>query len=308
MSRHTLPPDMTDAEPRDCLRRFLFEQHQVRGELIHLNRSVETALSTHAYDAVTAALLGEALGAVALLTSILKFKGRLTLQLQSDGPLRLLVAQCSHHLHVRGLAQGDVPADAASALSELTTNGRVVMTIEPEEGQRYQGIVPLEGDSLAGCLESYFERSEQLPTRLWLHAVKGNVFGMLLQKLPGEGAAASGARVDQDAWNRLTLLADTLAEEEMHGLSDEQILHRLFHEEDVRVFDREPVMFRCSCSRERVGAALRGIGRADAEALIAEQGTISTTCEFCNRSYEFDRVDVGALFEPSAGDASSTQH
>lgn len=297
------------AGARDSLRRFLFEKHQVRGELIHLNSSVQTALANHPYDEITAALLGESLAAVALLTSILKFEGRLTLQLQSDGPLRLLVAQCSHHLHVRGLAQGELPENHDARLASLAANGRVVMTIEPDEGQRYQGIVPLEGDTLAGCLENYFARSEQLPTRLWLHAAQGEVFGMLLQKLPEERGATP---VDADAWNRLTMLADTLEEKEMHTLADEQILHRLFHEEDVRVFDREPVSFRCTCSRERVGDALRGIGREEAESLVLEQGKVSTTCEFCNRLYEFDGVDVAALFEPNvpptAGDPSSTQH
>lgn len=292
---------------RDSLHRFVFEKHNVRGELVHLNRSVQTALATHPYDQVTAAILGEALGAVALLTSILKFKGRLTLQLQSEGPLRLLVAQCSDSLHVRGLAHGDVAPGTDASLQTLAVKGRVVMTIEPDEGQRYQGIVPLEGDSLSACLESYFERSEQLPTRIWLNAVSGEVFGMLLQKLPDD-AATDRAGNDDDAWNRLTLLADTLTADEMHALDDEQILHRLFHEEDVRLFGREPVSFRCSCDRERVGDALRGLGREDAEALVKEQGAISTTCEFCNRLYEFDPVDVAGLFKVTTDDASSTQH
>lgn len=287
------------------MRRFLFERHQVRGELVHLNRSVETALSTHAYDGVTAALLGESLAAVSLLTAILKFEGRLTLQLQSDGPLRLLVAQCSHHLHVRGLAHSDLEEDSVLSrdLSSLAANGRVVMTIEPQKGQRYQGIVPLEGRRLSDCLENYFARSEQLPTRLWLKSMDDGVFGMLLQQLPEHDAVA-----DSDAWNRLTMLADTLEPKEMATLSDEAILHRLYHEEDVRLFDREPVSFKCSCSRARVADALRGLGRAEADSIVEERGHIATTCEFCNRQYQFDSVDVAALFASGTGHASATQH
>ena len=293
---------------RDSLRRFLFERHQVRGELVHLNKSFEMALANHPYAASTARVLGQSLGAVALLTSILKFEGRLTLQLQSEGPLRLLVAQCTHLLNLRGLAHADELEAASDSLQEQMQDGRVVMTIEPTRGQRYQGIVPLEGDSLASCLERYFERSEQLPTRMWLFASATGVFGMLLQKLPAEADAASDVAVDDDAWNRLTMLADTLSEEEMLSLSDEQIVHRLFHEEDVRLFDREPVSFRCSCSRERIADALRGLGSDEVNAIIAEQNEIATTCEFCNKRYVFDSVDAAALFQDAASGASPTQH
>ncbi|MFK7886587.1 MAG: Hsp33 family molecular chaperone HslO [Gammaproteobacteria bacterium] len=297
--------------PRDCLRRFLFERHQVRGELVHLNKSFEMALANHPYAAHTASMLGQSLGAVALLTSILKFEGRLTLQLQSDGPLRLLVAQCTHLMNLRGLAQADEDGGASDSLQDQMADGRVVITIEPERGQRYQGIVPLEGDTLSACLELYFERSEQLPTRLWLFANAHSVFGMLLQKLPQEAAKATPPDVaapDDDAWNRLTMLADTLSVEEIQTLSDEQILHRLFHEEDVRLFDREPVSFRCSCSRERIADALRGLGAQEVDAIIEEQNEIATTCEFCNKRYVFDSVDAAALFQDAASGNSSTAH
>ena len=293
----------------DSLRRFVFERHNIRGELVHLNASWGAVLERHAYLPVVRELLGESLGASVLLTSTLKFDGSLTLQLQSDGALSLLVAQCTSRRTIRGLAhlRDDVPAPADFAA--LTRAGRLAITIEPHDGRRrYQGIVPLEGASMAACVEHYFARSEQLPTRLWLAANDDAVVGMLLQVLPEDTRTAAAHAGDEDAWNRVCTLADTLTRGELLALDDQQILHRLFHEEDVRLFDREPISFRCSCSRERISAALRGLGRSEIDGIIAEQGMISTTCEFCNRRYSFDSVDAAGLFAVPPAPPSDTQH
>jgi molecular chaperone Hsp33 len=306
---------------RDCLHRFVFDQHNVRGELVHLNASFEAALANHPYDDASRRVLGHALAAAALLTSILKFDGKLTLQLQGEGSLRLLVAQCTSRLTLRGLVHMDDGVAADAGLGEIAGNGRLVITIEPRKGQRYQGIVPLEGDSVAACLEQYFARSEQLPTRLWLACDENSVVGMMLQKMPDEPGAQIAARAttpaagaapplagDPDAWNRLTLLAGTITDDELLSLADVQILHRLFHEEDVRLFDRDPVSFRCTCSRARIAEALQRLGETDLEDILRERGKVSTTCEFCNKRYVFDGVDVAALFQKAASRPSDTQH
>ena len=293
---------------RDSLYRFVFEQHDVRGELVHLDASFAAALSNHPYTPLGRRVLGHALAAVALLTSILKFDGRLTMQLQGEGAVRLLVAQCTSQLALRGLVHVDEGADNEVGLSDLAGKGRLAITIEPDEGQRYQGIVPLQGATLATCLEAYFERSEQLPTRLWIAASENAVVGMMLQRLPEGNSGPRSSTRDEDAWNRLTTLASTITDEELLTLANQDILHRLFHEEDVRLFERDPVSFRCSCSRERFSDALRGLGLPEVTAIVREEGDVSTTCEFCNKSYVFDSVDVAALFQDATGGPSTTEH
>jgi molecular chaperone Hsp33 len=275
------------------LSRFVFENFPVRGELVHLNASWRAMLESQEYPAPVRRLLGEAAAAAVLLASILKFKGQLTLQIHGTGPLTLLVAQCTADLHIRGTAkwaEGDLP----DSLAGLTGGGRLAITIETgKEGERYQGIVAADGDTLAACLEGYFENSEQLPTRLWLAANEDGAAGMLLQQLPGRAAREEDAG---DDWQRAQLLADTLSEGELMGLDDEEVLRRLFHEDRLRLFDPSPVAFRCSCSRERVESALRLLGRGELEDLAEADGSVEVRCEFCGRSYPLDPVDLEQLF------------
>jgi molecular chaperone Hsp33 len=277
---------------KDSLSRFVFENFPVRGELVHLNASWQAMLECHEYPAPVRRLLGEAAAAAVLLASILKFKGQLTLQIHGNGPLTLLVAQCSADLHIRGMAKwadGDFP----ESLAGLTGDGRLAITIETgNDGERYQGIVAAEGDTLAACLEGYFENSEQLPTRLWLAADQNSAAGMLLQQLPGRAAAEEAA----DDWRRAQLLADTLSERELMGLDNVEVLRRLFHEDQLRLFDPSPVAFRCSCSRERVDSALRLLGRGELDDLAEADGSVEVRCEFCGRSYPLDPVDLEQLF------------
>lgn len=284
---------------KDSLSRFVFENFPVRGELVHLNASWQAMLECHEYPAPVRRLLGEAAAAAVLLASILKFKGQLTLQIHGKGPLTLLVAQCSADLHVRGMAKwedGDLP----ESLAGLTGDGRLAITIETgTDGERYQGIVAAEGDTLAACLEGYFENSEQLPTRLWLAADQNSAAGMLLQQLPGRAAAEDAA----DDWRRAQLLADTLSEGELMGLDNVEVLRRLFHEDELRLFDPSPVAFRCSCSRERVDSALRLLGRGELDELAEADGSVEVRCEFCGRSYPLDPVDLEQLFAASESPA-----
>ncbi len=243
-----------------------------------------------------AQLLGELLAAAALLCGTLKFEGLLVLQARSSGPIPLLMVECSSEREVRGIARYEEAEITASAsLSELMPDGVLALTIDPRHGQRYQGIVPLEGANLAECLSGYFATSEQLPTRFWLNADGRRARGLLLQQLPPSRIKDAQAR--QDSWEHVVTLADTLTAEELLGLDNEVILHRLFHEEKVRLFDEQPVAFSCSCSRDRAANALISMGQPDVESLLDEQdGQIRVDCQFCNEQQVFDAADIAQIF------------
>ncbi|APQ12210.1 Hsp33 family molecular chaperone [Pseudomonas oryzihabitans] len=280
----------------DFTQRFLFDETDVRGELATLDRSYAEVLAKHPYPEPVAQLLGEMLAAAALLCGTLKFEGLLVLQARSSGPIPLLMVECSSEREVRGIARYEEEAISASAsLGELMPDGILALTIDPRHGQRYQGIVPLEGANLAECLSGYFATSEQLPTRFWLNADGRRARGLLLQQLPP--ARIKDAQARQDSWEHVVTLADTLTAEELLGLDNEVILHRLFHEETVRLFDEQDVAFNCSCSRDRAANALVSMGRPEVETLLDEQqGKIRVDCQFCNEQQVFDAADIAQIF------------
>lgn len=275
---------------QDQFQRFIFEHSQIRGAWVQLADSYSDIASQAPYPLSVRQMLGESLVASVLMSSTLKFEGTLSLQAQGEGPLRTLMAECSHDRHIRGLARFDAPAAAESGLNALLGQGRMAITITPNKGQRYQGVVPREHDALAECLEDYFQRSEQIDTRLFLIADEQRSAGLLLQRLPGS------TETDNDLWERVSQLAATVTEEELLSLDSETILHRLFHEEEVRVFDSEPVAFRCSCSRERTLGALESIGKEECYSILEEQGSIDMDCQFCHAHYQFNRNDIDHLF------------
>jgi molecular chaperone Hsp33 len=287
-----------DMSEHDTLRRFIFERLPVQGRHVHLDASWRAALERQDYPAPVRALLGEAMAAAVLLSATLKFDGSITLQIQGTGPVHLLVVQCTSDLNLRGLARWNGGLDGL-AFRDMVGDGRLVMTIEQKnKTERYQSIVPLEGETLSSSLESYFARSEQLATRLWLTAGDASASGMLLQMMPDKQG-------DADAWQHVTVLSDTLKQGELAGLSAQEILHRLYNEDDVRLFDGAPVAFRCQCSRERIEDTLRGLGHDEVQSILKEQGRVDVDCEFCGRRYSFDLVDVESLFSgpfhPSGG-------
>jgi molecular chaperone Hsp33 len=293
---------------RDTLHRFLFDHFPIRGHLVHLDAAWRALIEHRQYPDAIRETLGEAVVASLLLAATIKFDGVLSLQLQGDGPMHLLLAQCTSGLGVRGLARYREGAGGGQKINELIGDGNLTVTLETDEGaQRYQGIVPIEGERLADSLQAYFQNSEQLPTRLWLHADAHGASGMLLQKLPGSSSLpAADAALIEDAWRRVQLIADTLTPEELRTLAEAEILHRLFSEDDLRLFEPAPVYFRCRCSRERVAGMLQGLGEAETRGVIAERGKVEVHCDFCNRAYVFDAVDVEQLFKaPVAGDGGS---
>jgi molecular chaperone Hsp33 len=286
---------------KDQLRRFVFEGAGVRGAVVHLDASWQAVLDRHPYPPAVQPPLGQVLAAVVLLSSTIKFEGALILQVEAQGPLRTLVAQATDRRTLRGLARWEGEVPQGSGLHETFGAGRVVLTASAPGGERYQGVVALEGASLSAALETYFAQSEQLPTRLWLAADGSRATGLLLQRLPATS-------VEDDTWPRAVLLADTLRDADLLGLSAEPLLYRLFHEERVRLFEPEPVSFRCGCSRERIEGLLRSLGRDEVYSVLAEQGVVEVTCEFCNRVYRVDAIDAAALFLEPGGRPSSTRH
>jgi molecular chaperone Hsp33 len=306
---------------RDCLHRFLFEHYPIRGHIVHLDAAWRALLEHREYPVVVRDALGEAAAAAILLAATLKFEGTLSLELRGKGPMHLMLAQCSSDLGVRAVARYRDGVEEPGLLS-LSGAGNLTVTLENDDlSQRYQGVVPLESNRLTDCLEDYFQNSEQLPTRLWLHADERGVSGMLLQRLPDDaiaGRAAAVAGVPQavssheeieDAWRRAQLMADTLKPGELRSLTDKQILQRVFAEDDVRMFESTPVFFRCRCSRERVIGMLRSLGADEIRSILAERGNVEVRCDFCNRAYQFDSVDVEHLLSPgSHAERSGSTH
>jgi molecular chaperone Hsp33 len=276
----------------DSLRRFLFEHASIRGEIVHLDATWQSVIERHNYPPVLRDLMGELCAATVLLAATLKLQGSMVLQIHGKGAVKLLVVECTGDMELRATAkwEGDLSGD--STLQALVGDGRFVITLDPKDGnQAYQGIVALEGKSIAEILQNYMTLSEQLETRLWLAADGKHAGGMLLQKLPEKEELQ-----DEDPWDRAVLIADTLKSEELLNVPAAELVHLLYHEEDIRLFDAQVVVFRCKCSRENVARMLRMLGREEVNAIIAERGDVEVHCEFCNQRYVFDRVDADAVF------------
>lgn len=279
----------------DYRQRFTFEQQPIRGEICQLASVYQRVLKQHDYPPLLQVWLGEMLAAVSLLSSTIKFDGSLIVQIQGQGPLWLLVGESDPKGGLRAYARWDEEArdrfaDSEGDLRDYCQGGLMVITIDPGPGmERYQGIVQLE-QSLAASLEHYFMQSEQLLTRLWLAAdlAAAGAAGLLLQRLPE-------LHGDMDDWVRVGLLADTLSSEELLDCDSKTLLHRLYHEDDLRLFTPQPVYFACHCSRERVERMLRSLGEAELQDILQQQGQVEVTCEYCQTPYHFDSVDVAEL-------------
>ncbi len=279
----------------DTLQRFIFKDQPIRGEWVQLDESWREILKRRAYPAIVQQALGEMVAASVLLAATVKMEGRLVLQIKSSGPVSLMMVECTSDHNVRALAQWDNAAlkdelDWQSLIGE----GHLAITIETVAAKTpYQGIVSLEGDSLATVIETYFKQSEQLETRLWLSADSEHAGGLLLQQLPGD---AEQAEQERDTWETSVQLADTVKDIELRELDVETLLYRLFNEYNVQLLTSDDVRFYCSCSSERVAATLRMLGREEIEGLLAEHESVEVDCEFCNQHYHFDAVDVAKIF------------
>lgn len=275
---------------QDLLHPFIFENSAVRGNCVHLDQSLYNVLEHQHLSPALKKVIGEFTAASVLLTSTLKMQGKLILQLQSKGALQLLVVECTSGLDIRATAKvnGELPGDA---LSRWLAQGQLVITLMPEDGEPYQGIVPLEGDNIASMLENYMLRSQQIETRLWLTAEDDRAAGLLVQKLPEQ------QEHDLDAWNRVQHLAGTITDEELLNLDTATLLQRLFVEEDLRLFDGRDVRAFCSCSQANVTNMLQMLGLAEVRSILDEQGSVQIQCDFCNKQYVVDEQEALALFD-----------
>lgn len=282
---------------QDQMHRYLFENYAVRGELVTVSDTWREIINGHDYPLPVQKVLGELLVATSLLTATLKFDGDITVQLQGDGPLNLAVINGNNRQEMRGVArmQGEIAPE--STLKEMVGNGYLVITISPAAGERYQGVVGLEGETLAECLEDYFMRSEQLPTRLFIRTGETDgvpgAGGILLQVLPAQDA-------NPDDFSHLATLTETIKTEELLGLPAHDVLWRLYNQEEVTIYDPQDVCFHCTCSHERCGEVLATLPDEEVDQILSEDGKIDMHCDYCGSNYSYDAVDIAAIRKGSA--------
>ena len=287
----------SDNKQQDTRVRFLFEDAPVRGAWVRLHHSLHAMPAFVSASHAGKVLLGESVTAAALLSANIKLQGRLAIQARGEGALRLLVAESSQSAGVRGVIELDDHTENTLALRELLGDGYLAVTLLPDVGESYQGIVPLQGARLQDCLATYFQQSEQLETALWLASNGETAAGLLLQAMPG-------VQDDRAGWQHVHALASTISDEELLSLSCEQLLHRLYRQETVRVFDAEPVQLQCSCNTKRSAAALATLGREDLLRLFQETPVVKVDCHFCGKIYQYSERDLDKIL----GEISPTLH
>ncbi|MEN3979321.1 Hsp33 family molecular chaperone HslO [Acinetobacter sp. CWB-B33] len=284
----------------DLRQRFFIENSPVRGEIVHLEEALQTILAQRSYAPAVQILLGEMLSATALLASTLKIKGRISLQIQASGTFKWGMAECNHLGEVRALADYEedphfLQAEDSSTVLKTLQNPVLFINIEPEHGERYQGIVPLDQPTLAGCLMQYYDLSAQIPTRIVLASTAQRAGGLLIQLLP-RNSEDEQRMVDEDLWPRITMLTETLKTEELTELDSNEILYRLYNEEEVRLPEVEKLHFGCTCSKERCATALIQIGAPAVRETLEHQNPITMDCQFCNTQYTFTAEEALGLF------------
>lgn len=269
--------------PTDQLSRYTFNDHDVRGELVQLTSSYQTLIRGHDYPAPVQEVLGHLMAAVSLLTATLKFEGQIAVQLQGDGPLNFVAVNGNHKQELRGIARLRSELDHTD-LRSMIGKGQLIITLTPDSGERYQGVVSGNAGSIAEMLENYFEQSEQLHTKVWLHADGEHAAGMLLQRLPSSGQDLTG-------FDHLATLTDTITAKELYTVPAEELLHRLYHEETVHLYPTQPVNFVCGCSREKTLNALASVTPEELHDILDKEGEIVMTCDYCLAEYVFKPSD-----------------
>jgi molecular chaperone Hsp33 len=283
----------------DSLQRFMFEHASIRGEIVHLETSYQTILSQHPYPPMVKYLLGEALMSCALLTGSIQFEGEISLQFHGDARLPLLLIQCDHHLNIRGYAKYQADHEA-EAYAHAFLEGKMTLNINQyNQTESYQSVVPLQSTSMAENLMHYFAQSEQIATRVWLATDESRAAGMLLQLMPTENTQER-----EQFWEYAVELGETIKEEELLNLDNETILHRLYHETELRLYPARTIHFRCRCSLEKMKQVLAIVGEKELLSLLKEKGQVDVNCDFCNKHYTFDPIDITLLFKTYTPDAS----
>lgn len=276
----------------DVLNRYLFDDFHVRGELVQLTSSYQSIIKNHQYPQGVRQLLGELLATTCLLTATLKFEGEITVQIQGDGPVGYMAVNGDNQQKMRGIARLQDKDTTAQGVFDLIGKGTMVITIRPEQGEAYQGVVALEHDTLAACMEHYFEVSEQIATKIWLFHDDENlrVAGSLVQLLPdGDGSIENKDQQHHD-FEHICQLTNTIKSEEIFTLEAQALLYRLYHQEKVSLFDPQQVSYQCGCSEGKCLAAISQVEASELKSILAEQGKVSMTCDYCLTTYDFDEL------------------
>ena len=285
----------------DSLQRFSFEQTPVRGEIVHLDAAWRAVIEKRDYPPVVRTLLGDLTTVAVLLSASIRFSGSLTMQIKGNGPVSLLVVECTTDRTIRALAHWD-GAVLPSATDELVGKACLVMTLDPKEGkERYQAIVDFNGKTVAEALEDYLLRSDNLCTRIWIANDNRQAAGILLRKDTHDD-------YNEDFWQQAVSTCTNITRNELLRLPVNELMSRFYSESGIRVFRTEPISFQCSCSNERVGNVIRLLGQREIMEVLAEQGIMHIECEFCGQGYEFDSVDVMQIFCSDSHQPSSTLH
>lgn len=288
---------------KDLLQRFIFENEPVRGEYVKLENSFQAVLSQHDYPPAVRQILGECLCAASLLSAIIKFEGRLTVQFRGKGRLKLLLAQCDSKNHLRGLAKYDGDLSYDELMSAFQEGILMIMLDSGTKGQRYQGVVEWQGNSLAESIQGYFRNSEQLATKIWLKSDETCAVGFLLQVIPvSENATRELEReIVNPSWYRIIKQTEAADINLLMSAPYPEFLTQLYPDETIRVFAASSIEFFCGCTRKRGEEAIELLGCDEAEEEIKDKQCIAVTCDFCNKEYLFDRADVEAIFDKNRG-------
>ena len=286
----------------DLIHRFLLENLNVRGEWVKLSKSWKDIQKTSDYPPAVCRVLGEAVAAISLFADTMKFNGSIILQTNDTYPVTMMVVQATCDGQLRAMARWEGELNDDALFSELFGEGTLAITLEPDgEGERYQSLIALEPDSLSSTLSHYFQQSEQLSTEVWLYANQETAVGLLLQNLPSEESNTAN-------WNHAVTLARTISDEELLDLNVIDLLHRLYHNEDCRLFDANSLKFECSCSVDKIHTMILSLGKSEVDSIIKEHETVEVTCEFCNQKYSLDSIDVEKLFTKSLQPGSDKIH
>lgn len=281
----------------NAVQRFLFKEHDIRGQHIQLNQSWQSMIQDRHYPPAVTALLGELTAIATLMAGNMKHEGRITMQVQGTGPISLLVVDVTHDLKIRGMAKTNQEIEQQETLNELLGDGQILVTLENTQTQHhFQSYVPREGNSVAEAFETFLSQSEQLPSKLWLSADEQSLGGIIIQKMPNTEVVEH----DEDAWDRIMHLTSTVTNEELTQIAAEDLIHRLFHEELVELFEGQDVAYECPQDIEKIKAMLISLGEEEVRNLLEEQGEIVIHNEMCNFHARFNKTDIDALFTPES--------
>ena len=281
----------------NAVQRFLFKEHDIRGQHIQLNQSWQSMIQDRHYPPAVTALLGELTAIATLMAGNMKHEGSITMQVQGTGPISLIVVDVTHDLKIRGMAKTNQEIEQQETLNELLGDGQILVTLENTQTQHhFQSYVPREGNSVAEAFETFLSQSEQLPSKLWLSADEQSLGGIIIQKMPNTEVVEH----DEDAWDRIMHLTSTVTNEELTQIAAEDLIHRLFHEELVELFEGQDVAYECPQDIEKIKAMLISLGEEEVRNLLEEQGEIVIHNEMCNFHARFNKTDIDALFTPES--------